>query len=84
MQVLQDYLWQAYHFITGNYYALGAFAVVVIYLAIKKPKVLFQLAAAVVGVIALVYILVFLEGAMLEGHTDKRDVFQEADRAGER
>lgn len=82
MKVLQDYLWHVYHLIAGNYYVLGALAVVVILLAIKKPKILFKIAAAVVGVIAFVYILVFLETAMFSGHGDRQDTYDVEKRTG--
>lgn len=82
MQVLQEYLWQIFHFFTGNLVAGGILVVIVIFLAIKKPKMLFQIGLAIVGVIALLYVLVFLESAMFSGHSDKGSVYEVEKRTG--
>ena len=71
MNAIEIYLLQIYHFFAGNWIASGILAVIVIAMAIKNPTLLFKIVASIVGALAVLYILIFLESALFSGVDSK-------------
>ncbi len=71
MERIANYLFELVGFFTGNPVALAILAVVVTVAAIKKPKELFKVAALVVLMVGVLYVMMYLEKSTFSGVSSK-------------
>lgn len=71
MERIANYLFELVDFFTGNPVALAILAVVVTVAAIKKPKELFKVAALVVLMVGVLYVMMYLEKSTFSGVSSK-------------
>jgi hypothetical protein len=71
MDQIAEFLLQIVTYFSGNRIALAVLALVVIIAAVKKPKLLFQVAALLVLMVGVLYVLIYLEKSTFSGVSSK-------------
>lgn len=71
MDQIAGFLLQIVTYFSGNWIALAVLALVVIIAAVKKPKLLFQVAALLVLMVGVLYVLIYLEKSTFSGVSSK-------------
>ena len=71
MENIAQYLFQIVSYLSNNLIALAILVVVVIIAAVKKPKELFKVAALLVFMLGVLYVLIYLEKSTFSGVSSK-------------
>ncbi len=71
MENIAQYLFQIVSYFSNNLIALAILVVVVIIAAVKKPKELFKVAALLVLMLGVLYVLIYLEKSTFSGVSSK-------------
>ena len=72
MENIAQYLFQIVSYLSNNLIALAILVVVVIIAAVKKPKELFKVAALLVFMLGVLYVLIYLEKSTFSGVSSKQ------------
>ncbi|MBT8334767.1 MAG: hypothetical protein HKP41_18005 [Desulfobacterales bacterium] len=72
METIQNFLLQILTFFTSNWIAAAVLAIVVIIAAIKKPAELFKVILLLVGLLGVLYIMIYLEKSTFSGVSSKQ------------
>jgi hypothetical protein len=76
MEAIEQFLLQIPYFFINNWIASAILAVVVIIAAIKNPGLLFKVICSIVAVVAVLYIMIFLEKSMFSGASSKERAYE--------
>lgn len=76
MQAIENFLSNIPYFFINNWIASAVLALVIIFMALKKPEVLFKVIGGIVLVVVVVYIMIFLEKSMFTGVSSKERAFE--------
>ncbi|BDD87381.1 hypothetical protein [Desulfofustis limnaeus] len=76
MQAIEQYLVQILDLFTTNWVAAALLAAVIVFLYLKKPKLLFQLVGLIVLAVAVLYIMIYLEKSMFSGVSSKERAYE--------
>ena len=71
MENIAQFLLQIVSFFSNNLIALAILVIVVIISAVKKPKELFKVAALLVLMVGVLYVLIYLEKSTFSGVSSK-------------
>jgi hypothetical protein len=73
VDIIAQYLMQGINFFLNNWIAAAVLGLVIIIAAIKKPKELFKVITLIGVIVALLYLLIFIEKSMFSGVSSKKE-----------